>query len=115
LKFKEIIIFIFLLSSSVEANTFQYHYFDLEEPQRTLGKGKLVSKTKDALFSFDYIEDRADYLVFKFKNLTFGEYTDSLMYVAPLVTGNIEFSMYDINFYYDHFSSKSGVKYKIKF
>jgi hypothetical protein len=92
-----------------------YSYLDLEEPQKTVGEGKLVSKTKDALMSFDYIEDRADYLVFKFKNLTFGEYTDDIMYISPLVTGDIQISMYDINIYYDHFNSKTSFKYKIKF
>ncbi len=102
-------------SSLANVSTFNYKYFDTEEPQFSRGKGKLATKTKDALLSFDYVEERADYFVFKLKNLTFGEYSDNIMYIAPLVTGNIEFSMYDINIYYDHFSDKSGFKYKIKF
>lgn len=100
----------------LKASTSLYQSFiDREEPQKTLGEGKLVSKTRDALLSFDYIEQRADYLVFKIKNLTFGEYSDNILFIAPLVTGNVQFSMYDINFYYDHLDNKSGFKYKIKF
>lgn len=89
---------------------------DKEEPEVSLlGNGKLIDKTKDALLSIDYIEKRADYFVFKLKNLTFGEYTDNVMYIAPLATGKVEFSMYDVNVYYDHFKNKSGIKYKFSF
>ncbi len=90
-------------------------YLDQEEPPKSKAQGKLVSKTKDALLSIDYIEDRANYFVFKLKNLTFGDYSDEVMYLAPIVTGNLEFKVQGVNFYYDHFSEKSGFQYKIKF
>ena len=96
-----------------------YSYYSLlvdqEEPQVSLGKGKFESKTKDAFFSYEQVEERADYFAFKLKNLTFGEYTEQVLYAAPLITGRVEFSIERINFYFDYNNQKSGVKYKIGF
>jgi len=88
---------------------------ETEEYPISLYQDKMLDKTKDALLSFDYIEDRADYLVFKLKNLTFGDYSDNVMYVTPLVTGSVVMSAYNFNVYYNHFQKKSGVQFKVKF
>lgn len=97
----------------------EYSYFSLlideEEPVISLHQDKLEAKTKDALLSYEFIEERADYFAFKLKNLTFGEYTDQVLYVAPLFTGRLEFSIHRFNFYHDELAKKSGLKYKIKF
>ncbi len=115
----KIVFFIFLILNLGpcfgNGPTLSQYILDIEEPQRSQGEGKLVSKTKDALLSFDYIEKRADYLVFKLKNLTFGEYSENVMYIAPIITGNLEVNVHGVNIYYDHFSEKSGFKYKFKF
>ena len=75
----------------------------------------MFRKTTDALLSYDLVERRADYFVFKLKNLTFGEYSDQVLLFAPVVTGKVEVRAYDLKFYYDYKKSKSGVKYTFKF
>ena len=96
---------------------YDYHSLmvDFDEPVVSQGEGLFQLKTKDALLSYDYVEERADYLTFKLKNLTFGDYTDQVLYVAPLFTGRLEFSIQRVRFTYDYAENKSHVKYKIMF
>ena len=75
----------------------------------------LESKTRDALMSYDFIEERANYLTNKIKNITFGEYADHVLLVTPFLTGQFEFNMNDINFYYDHHGNESGLRYQLRF
>ena len=90
-------------------------FLDNEEIDFNSNQTKFVDKTKDALLAVDFIEKRANYLAFKIKNLTFGNYSDHLIYVAPFITGKVEVKMYDFDLYYDHLSTKSGVNYKYTF
>jgi hypothetical protein len=91
------------------------HNLDYEEPEVGARQSIMLDRTKDALLSFDYIEDRADYFIFKLKNLTLGEYSEDLLYIAPAITGNVELRAYNMNVYYNHFQNKGGVRYKMKF
>lgn len=86
-----------------------------EEPEISQHQAKFATKTKAAFESFQIVRDRTKYLEFKLRNLTFGEYTDHVLYVAPLITGRVEVRIEKINIYYDYNSSKSGVSYKYKF
>ena len=88
---------------------------EVEESYKNNNQDKLLTKTKDALLSFDHVEERADYFVFKLKNLTFGEYSENVMYLAPVLSGNVEFQAQNFNFYYNHFQDKGGVKYSLSF
>jgi hypothetical protein len=96
---------------------YDYHslLIDFEEPVRTQGAGLFEAKTKDALLSYSVVEERADYFTFKLKNLTFGEYSDQILYVAPLITGRVEFSIHRVSFTYDFVENKTKIKYKIMF
>lgn len=86
-----------------------------EEPEISKYQSKFLDKTKDALLKIDHIEERADYFIFKLKNLTFGEYSDNVLYLAPLVTGDIQVQAYNFNVYYNHLQDKGGIKYKVSF
>jgi hypothetical protein len=98
------------------ARSFADNWLDTEEAQVSLVQDKALDITRDALLSIDYIENRTNYFLFKLKNMTFGNYTDEVMILAPFVTGRFEFSMYDLSFYYDHFNNnKSGVRYSVRF
>lgn len=114
-----LLLFIFIISSSRCCLASSNYYDELFKPEEFYLKNKFQSqfaeRTKDALLSYDYIEDRADYLVFKLKKLTFGEYSDHVLYLAPLVTGKVEINAYRVNIYYDSLASKGGIKYKVKF
>ena len=106
----------FFLSHCCLGAVYDERYFDLDEPADSVGKGKLVSMSKDALMSFDYVEKRADYFMFKLKNLTFGEYSDNVLYIAPVLIGKVEVNIHGFRLYYDHLNDqKSGFKYKVKF
>ncbi len=102
--------FIFLSSTC-----FGKIYLDEEEYPISKYQSKVFDKTRDALLSVDYIEERADYFVFKLKNLTFGEYAEDVMYVAPLFTGRFEVRAFNFNLYYNTFQEKGGLKYKVSF
>ncbi len=93
----------------------KYLYYDSSEPEVGQGSGQLVNKTKDALLSIDHIEERANYFVFKLKNLTFGEYSDEAMILAPFITGNISFKVNDITLNYDYYLNRSSLNYIYQF
>ena len=97
--------------------TFTLHdeIIEKEEPQKSRGQGRMISKTRDALMSVDYIEQRTEYLMLRLKNSAFGEYAEKMMVITPFVTGNLEFNMSNVNFYYNHYQSKSGVEYSLRF
>ena len=98
--------------------SFAAHAYELEEPTRQVGVGnnKAANYTRDALMSYDYIVERSDYLIYRFKQLTLGEHADKFMILAPLVSGRVEFQAYeDINFYYNSFSQSGGFRYSINF
>ena len=106
---------IILVSGSTAYANYIEQRLDLEQSPINNNQSSMLDKTKDALMSFDYIEDRADYFVFKLKNLTFGEYSEDLMYIAPAITGSVEIRAYNMNVYYNHFQNSGGIKYKMKF
>ena len=93
----------------------KYLYYDSNEPQVSQGKGKLFNKTKDALLSFEHIEERANYFIFKLKNLTLGEYADEALILAPFITGNISFRVKDITLNYDYHLNRSSLNYVYQF
>lgn len=98
--------------------TFSAHSYELEEPEREVGVGnhRAANLTRDALMSYDYVVERSDYLIYKFKQLTLGEYADHLLILAPIVSGRVEFQAYkDVNFYYNSFSQSGGFRYSINF
>ncbi len=106
----------FLCINIALANSTVSNWLDAEETPKSLYQDKALDITKDALLSVDFIENRANYFIFKLKNLTFGEYSENVLYIAPLVTGKFQFSMFKLDFYYDHFNNnKSGVKYTVSF
>jgi hypothetical protein len=111
-------IYLILSISLISLNSYSSyieHNLDYEEPEVGASQGLMLDRTKDALLSFDYIENRADYFIFKLKNLTLGEYTDDLMYIAPALTGNVELRAYNMNVYYNHFQNRGGIRYKLEF
>ncbi len=115
---KKILIFILFSCASFSswAQSYEDKFYDLEEPTYNKHQKKAFRKTRKALLKIDAIEERANYFVFKLKNLTFGEYSDNIVYLAPIMTGKLEFSVHKFNFYFDHLdNNKGGVKYSLKF
>ena len=104
-----------LFSCSVFANYADTYLLDIEEPQVNPHQSKAGSRTTAALLSIDAVQERADYLVFKLKNLTFGEYSDDVMIITPFLTGKIEFNANRFNLYYSHFQNEGGVNYNLSF
>jgi hypothetical protein len=88
---------------------------EIEEPPVSRVQSQYLDRTKDALLSYDYIEERADYMIYKIKNMTFREYSDHVLYLAPIVTGSVQVRVNNFDIYYDYNSAKSGFKYKVRF
>ena len=103
-------------SMHVMANS-GYHASLLEpdEVLLTSARNDLPTLTRDALMSYDKVEERANYFVFKLKNMTFGDYTDQVLIITPFITGQLEFTFNEVNFYYDHQGSESGFRYELRF
>lgn len=112
----KIIYFILLIfCCGAHANYIEQYLLELEEPQRNENQSQFQNTTRDALFAMDGFQERANHLVLKLKNLTFGEYADEVMILAPFVTGDIEFQAMQLRFYYNHFDSEGGVRYQLSF
>lgn len=84
---------------------------DFQEPS----KPDLLSTSSKALFSYDIVQERADELVSAVKRKTLGKYSENVLMFLPLVTGEIEFKVSELNFYHRAFSEKTGVEYVYKF
>lgn len=97
---------------------FTSHGYELENPVRAtgVGNGQMANSTRDALMSYDFILERSDYLIFRFKQMTLGDYADRVMIFAPLISGQFEINAYkDINLFYDRHAGRGGFKYNINF
>tara|TARA_B100001971_G_scaffold215195_1_gene260255 strand:+ start:81486 stop:81716 length:231 start_codon:yes stop_codon:yes gene_type:complete len=76
----------------------------------------MVNKTQEALLSYSFVKEKSEEIVDDIKNKTLGDYADKVLLLAPLVTGQVEFNAYDINFYYDHRNNQqAGMRYNLKF
>ena len=105
-----------LISLIFSFNAFSTEKLETEEPLVGVNNGQMMNNTRDALMSYDYIVERSDYLIYKFKQLTFGEYADKVMILAPLISGNIEIQAHsDFNLFYNHHQGRGGLRYNINF
>lgn len=112
---KRVIYLSIIFAGYVEANIYDSFLEQREIDNNKKFQSKFLDKTRDALLSYDIVEERANYILHRVKNMTFGEYSDHVLYLAPIASGHVEMKVYDINVYYDHFAQKSGFKYKIEF
>ena len=109
------ILILSLISFSAIAGYMDQYLLETEQSDFNPNQRDAGTVTRDALMSIEAIQERSDYLVYKLKTLTFGEYTDDVMVIAPLITGEIEFSANQFNLYYNHFQSRGGVRYQVAF
>lgn len=112
---KVIFIIILLFTSSAFASYVDQYLLEIEESDYNANQSQAGNKTRDALMSINSIQERADYFVYRLKKLTFGEYTEDIMIITPFITGEIEFNADQFNIYYNHFSSRAGVRYNVTF
>lgn len=105
-----------IFSFNARANYYyELHYTEEQEPEKSRVQDKALTRTRTALMRFKQVRQRTKYFTRKLKNLTFGEYSDEVMYLAPFVSGEFQFSVSDIDFYYDRNSEKAGLRYKFNF
>lgn len=97
------------------ANYVETYLLEGEEIIANPNQGRAANMTRDALMQVDGVQERADYFVYQIKKLTFGEYTDDVLIITPFITGDLQFTANDINFYYNHFQNRGGVEYNINF
>ena len=76
---------------------------------------KMLSETRDALLSYEIIQQKTNFLSQKLEKMLLGEYTEKFLIFAPLITGKVEFTALDVNFYVDTRSSRGGVNYTYNF
>ena len=88
---------IFLCTTKVSAGLYQEYVYH-EQPQRNRYQDKLARKSQAALMSFKRVKTRLKYFEFKIKKMTFGEYTDDVLLLTPLVTGKFELNINKLNF-----------------
>lgn len=78
------------------------------EPPKT---PNLLTNSTKALLSYDHIQKSADEFVNVVKRKTLGDHSDKVLMFLPLVTGELEFNISDLNFYHRVHSEKTGVEY----
>jgi hypothetical protein len=77
--------------------------------------GRMLSETRDALLSYELVQEKTNFLSQKLEKMLLGGYTEKFLIFAPLITGKVEFRALDVNFYVDTRSSRGGVNYTYNF
>lgn len=77
--------------------------------------GKMLRTTQNALMQYELIQTKSEYWGRRLEKMLLGTYAEKLIFVAPLITGKVEFNALDMNFYFDARNEKSGVRYVYKF
>lgn len=104
------LLLVFIISTS--------YAYELEQEvnARGVGTARMGNATTEALMSYDFIVERSNYLLYRFKKLTFGEYADEVMILAPIISGQFELKAYkDINVFYNRNTQRGGFNYNINF
>lgn len=116
---KSLYIFLLLVVSNyalADANILAEFISDSNYTEANPNQNKFLDLTKDALLSYDRIEERTNYFAMKIKNRTFGEYTDNILVLAPALTGKVLLKVYGVEFKYSHFKNqRTEMKYTYKF
>ena len=76
---------------------------------------KMLRNTRDALLSYDIVQERKEYWETRLQNLIMGEFAEKLIFLSPFVTGKLEFRANDLRFYVDARHEESGVQYVYRF
>lgn len=71
--------------------------------------------TQKAFTSYKFVGERLDYFGHKLRKITFDEYTEDLLLIAPFVSGNFTFKIWDVNLKYDYYEKSADLSYKLKF
>ena len=76
---------------------------------------KMMTETRDALLSYELVQEKTNYWGYRLEKMIFGDHVDKFLIFSPLITGKVEFKALDLNFYVDTRKSKGGVKYTFNF
>jgi hypothetical protein len=76
---------------------------------------KMFSETRNALFSYDVVQEKSSYWSKRIEKVVMGQYTEKFLVLAPFVTGKIEFNADKFRFYIDAREEASGVRYTYRF
>jgi len=79
------------------------------------GTGKMMNQTRDALLSYELIQEKTNFWGQKLEKMLLGGYTEKFLIFAPLITGKVEFRALDVNFYVDTRRDRGGVNYTYNF
>lgn len=109
---KLLICLIFILPCFCLANS-EESYVDQEFTG--YNSSKMVRQTRDALLSYDLVQQRTNYWGKRLEKMIFGEYAENFLFLTPLVTGKVEFRVVELDFYVDARKEKSGVNYTFNF
>ena len=112
-----IFVFVIPFSASLCLANSPYHKLLLEEEQSSKNSNhhSWANKTKDALLSVEYIENRTDILLGKLKRKTIGSYEEELILLAPFLTNEILVSHENFTFSVNYASEKARIDYKVRF
>lgn len=89
-----------------------------EERDRELGEEEeieeqMLDRTKEALMSYEVVEERTEAILNEIRHSAFGEYAEKMAVLMPFVTGKIEFKVDELAFSYNHFSEKANLDYAL--
>lgn len=104
--------FVFLCSSVCLAN----FNFDGEQSDRSeFDSSDALSNAQNALMGYGIVQEKTQYWTKRLEKKLFGDHADKFLIIAPLVTGQVEFSALDLNFYVNAREEESGVRYVYRF
>jgi len=77
--------------------------------------GAMLNETRDALLSYEIIQQKTQYWGNRVEKLLLNDYSEKIFIMAPLITGRLEISALDLNFYVDTRQERGGVRYSYNF
>jgi hypothetical protein len=80
-----------------------------------LASERMLSRSRDALLSYSFIKKRVNKVAKLWERKILGDYAEELFLIAPLITGQVEFSALDVKFYLNTKNESGGVQYVYKF
>jgi hypothetical protein len=90
-------------------------FSEVEEEFSGYESGKMMTETRDALLSYELVQEKTTYWGYRLEKILFGDNAEKFLIFSPLITGKVEFKALDLNFYVDTRKEKGGVKYTFNF
>lgn len=76
-------------------------------------QSKMLEKTRDALMSYEIVEERTEELLTRLQKSALGDYAEKAAFLVPVVTGKLQFRYERFDFSYSHSDARANLDYNL--